>query len=205
MTSTSPKGPRIRQTRRKLHDALVSLIHEKNYREIAVEEILERADVGRTTFYEHFRNKDALLASGIDGILQGAPARDNPFIADPLKRVVSFSYALFAYIGQRPHASAMRMHREGRAVVHRYLQRALIARVRNEIDAAGIVEGGAVPADLVAAVVVGTFMQVLTWWIETNSRLSPGEVDDVFLSLVVPALTTQRYPSDVPVVPRDLE
>ena len=189
MTSTSPKDGRVYQTRRRLHHALVSLIHEKNYGDIAVEEILERADVGRTAFYTHFRNKDALLASGIDGILQATSPRDSPLAAGAVKKVVSFSYPFFSYVGQRPHACALRMDRGGRAVVHRHLQRALLARVREEIDAAGIArEGRAVPADLLAAVVVGTFMQVLTWWVETNSRLSAGDVDDLFLSLVVPTL-----------------
>ena len=56
---------RVRRTRHRLRDAIVSLIHEKSYPAIAVKEILERADVGRSAFYAHFSNKDALLASGI--------------------------------------------------------------------------------------------------------------------------------------------
>ena len=60
--------PRVRSTDRRvqktqdlLHGALASLIHEKSYDAIVVKEILARANVGRSTFYTHFRDKDELL------------------------------------------------------------------------------------------------------------------------------------------------
>jgi hypothetical protein len=49
---------RIRRTQKALHDALISLVFEKNYDSITVQEILDRADVGRATFYAHFESKD---------------------------------------------------------------------------------------------------------------------------------------------------
>ncbi len=56
---------RIRRTCKSLHEALISLLLEKNYDEITVQEILDRTDVGRSTFYAHFEGKDELLVSGI--------------------------------------------------------------------------------------------------------------------------------------------
>src|SRR5258706_11054555 len=55
---------RIRRTQRSLHEALISLVLEKNYDLITVQEILDRADVGRSMFYPHFDGKDELLISG---------------------------------------------------------------------------------------------------------------------------------------------
>jgi AcrR family transcriptional regulator len=52
---------RVRRTRKALQKALLSLIVEQNYDTVTVEEIAERADVGRTTFYLHYKDKDALL------------------------------------------------------------------------------------------------------------------------------------------------
>ena len=48
----------------------------------------------------------------------------------------------------------------------------------------------AIPADLATEYIVTTFILVLNWWVESRSRLSAPEVDDVFLALVVPALTS---------------
>jgi len=52
---------RIQKTKNLLHQALGSLIREKPYDAIVVKEILDRANVGRSTFYTHFRDKDELL------------------------------------------------------------------------------------------------------------------------------------------------
>jgi len=76
---------RVRRTQRRLRDAIVSLIHEKSYPAIAVKEILERADVGRSAFYAHFSNKDALLASGIEQMLATKP-RKLPETLEPFGR-----------------------------------------------------------------------------------------------------------------------
>jgi AcrR family transcriptional regulator len=54
---------RIRRTRKVFHDALISLVLEKDYESITVQEILDRADIGRSTFYLHFDGKDELLIS----------------------------------------------------------------------------------------------------------------------------------------------
>ena len=65
---------RVQRTRGLLRGALASLIHEKAYDAIAVKEILARANVGRSTFYAHFRDKDELLDSGINEMLRASPA-----------------------------------------------------------------------------------------------------------------------------------
>src|SRR6266705_7027751 len=59
---------RVRRTRESLHDALISLALEKNYDSITVQEILDRADVGRSTFYVHFSDKNELLISEMDNL-----------------------------------------------------------------------------------------------------------------------------------------
>jgi AcrR family transcriptional regulator len=66
---------RVQRTRRLLHKAL-SLILEKKYESITVQELLDRADVGRSTFYMHFQDKDELLLSGfqyLQSFLESVP------------------------------------------------------------------------------------------------------------------------------------
>ncbi|MGE5109488.1 MAG: TetR/AcrR family transcriptional regulator [Acidobacteriaceae bacterium] len=63
----------MQKTQNLLRDALVALISEKPYDSIVVKEILDRANVGRSTFYMHFRDKDDLLLSGIQQMLGPLP------------------------------------------------------------------------------------------------------------------------------------
>src|SRR6185503_17813339 len=55
---------RKRKTRLQLRSALLSLLKEKRYEEISVQDIIERADVARSTFYIHYVDKDDLLTGG---------------------------------------------------------------------------------------------------------------------------------------------
>lgn len=57
------KDRRVRRTRRMLHQALRELMAEKRYDSITVQDILDQADVGRTTFYAHYQDKEDLATS----------------------------------------------------------------------------------------------------------------------------------------------
>src|SRR5579864_8800243 len=61
---------RIRRTCERLGSALVSLIQEKPIDQVTVQEVLDRASVGRSTFYLHFRDKDDLLLSQLEVFLE---------------------------------------------------------------------------------------------------------------------------------------
>jgi AcrR family transcriptional regulator len=89
---------RIEKTQSLLRQALVSLIHEKDYDAIAVKEILDRANVGKSTFYTYFRDKDDLLISGIHDILHRTDARRQPPAAEPYEKIFWFSTPIFESI-----------------------------------------------------------------------------------------------------------
>ena len=199
MEPTPAMDARVRKTRRRLRDALVSLIHEKSYHAIVVNEILERADVGRSAFYAHFSNKNALLASGIDHILQRTLPRRIPSTGGPLAKVLWFSFPVLDYVGQCRHAAEAKMSRRGRAVIHQHLRQALVERIRGDVKAAiQRVEppGISIPADLLAEHIVSTFILTLAWWIDSGSPLSPHQADDVFQSLVLPKLAAAMSRDD---------
>jgi AcrR family transcriptional regulator len=189
--STSVTDARVRKTQSRLRDALISLIHEKSYDTVVVNEILQRADVGRSAFYAHFATKHALLASGIDHVLHAATARQPLANLGPLGKVVRFSLPFFEFVGQCRDTTNLKTSRRGRAVVHSHLRKLLVDRVRREIAEMALPlkkDALAIPADLLAEHVAGTFVLVLNWWVDTQSELSPQQTDDVFLSLVGPVL-----------------
>ena len=62
---------RILRTRDTLGDALIALMQEKSFDEITVQDLLDRAVVGRSTFYVHYRDKDDLFLSDVEDFLEG--------------------------------------------------------------------------------------------------------------------------------------
>jgi AcrR family transcriptional regulator len=192
VTAEHGKDRRVQKTERLLRDALVSLIHEKSYDSIAVKEILDRANVGRSAFYAHFHDKHALLASGIHHMLREGASRSLPSAARRFRNVVWFSLPVFEYVNPFRHTGGSSMGKEGHTVIHEHLRQVLIDMIANEVSASvPRPESGVsrVPPELLAEYVAGTFILVLNWWVESNSTLSPHEADDLFLSIVVPTLT----------------
>lgn len=190
MTRQPPKDRRVQKTERLLRDAIGSLIHEKSYGAIAVREILERANVGRSAFYAHFSNKDALFATAIEQMLHETPPRLRSPAGNRLGHVVWFSYRIFEHIDRFRHAASVMKGRKSRALVHHHLRRVLLEQVLAAIED-GVPRSqhpARVPASLLADYVVSTFILVVNWWVDSRSTLSPREVDDLFRSLVFPAL-----------------
>src|SRR5262249_62033811 len=100
LPETRSKDRRVQRTQSLLREALGSLLHEKDYDSISVREILDRANVGRSTFYMHFRDKDELLVSGMHDMLRSARSAAPPSAAKPHDRIVGFSLPIFEHIHQ---------------------------------------------------------------------------------------------------------
>src|SRR5262245_61298047 len=89
---------RVQKTVRFLHEALMSLVVEKKYEHITVQEILDRASVGRSTFYAHYSDKDELLLESFDHLQQELEKAQiaNP-AGKPYERIIGFSLAMFTH------------------------------------------------------------------------------------------------------------
>lgn len=176
---------RVLRTQHLLHAALGSLIHEKPYRAIAVKEILGRANVGRSTFYSHYRDKDELLLGGIQSLLHSVrPARSARSAqgSDPLW----FSRPLFEHIDQRRGGSGARLDVDGRAVVHGHLQDAVTELMLDELRQIRRRDDGkpSLPDALLARHVAATFVLVLDWWMQHAITSTVSEIDAYFRTLV---------------------
>ena len=183
---------RIHKTRGLLHGALASLIHEKSYDAIVVKEILARANVGRSTFYAHFRDKDDLLDRGVRDMLRACAAAA-PVVerAGAAERVVRFSLPLFAHIEQMRGARTPPPGAREQGVMHEHLERALAELIADELgrSASRYRNADAVPRDLLAWHVASTFVRVLDWWMASAEPIPATRANDLYRALVLPALT----------------
>jgi AcrR family transcriptional regulator len=180
---------RVRRTRRNLSEALLVLIVERGYDRITVQDILDRADVGRSTFYAHFRDKDALLLSSFDQLrddlrqdmdaLTPGELPDDP--AHPVSVVFQHAY------DHRPIYRAL-CGRQGGNVVDGHL-RAMFGdllgdHLRPHLAAAGSSLPPAVVAEFYASALTG----VLRWWVNEDFPHSPREVAAAYGALAAPGI-----------------
>lgn len=184
---------RVGKTVGLLHQALGELIREKPYDEIVVKEILDRANVGRSTFYLHYRDKDDLLASAIHRLLESVrvPIELQP-IAGRDERIIAFSLPIFEHIHQHRQRAAAMMGARGRAIIHERLQRVVAERIARELREhfpEHKRSANRIPVDLLEQFLASTFTLVLNWWVERQDPLPPKDAQALFRALSLPSLT----------------
>lgn len=184
---------RVRRTRTSLHQALIALALEKSYDSITVQDILDRANVGRSTFYAHFQSKDDLLMAGTDELrseLDEAVRRERTS-AKPYETIIAFSRAMFEHAsGYRDVYHAL-LHTQAWPQMQDRLHDVIDELIRRECKA---VMGRRkktkpdVDPELFVHYVSAAFSAVLIWWVDRRSPLTPAQIDGVFRSLVLPTL-----------------
>jgi AcrR family transcriptional regulator len=179
---------RVQRTRKSLHQALMSLVLEVPYDSITVQQVIDRANVGRSTFYTHFQDKDELLISGIHDLqAMLTAAQQQRKSSDPHENVIAFSRAMFEHADQYRKVYRALVNTSVWPHVRQRIQNVLADLIRRECVAAMKQRSKSkLPAELYVHYLASTLMAVMTWWVDHKSSLSADEIDDVFRSLVLP-------------------
>lgn len=175
---------RVQKTHELLRDALASLMADKPYDSIVVKEILDRANVGRSTFYTHFRSKDDLLVDSIHGMVESVRSTKLRRSAIWHERILWFSLPIFQYHYGHLHNGRLTMGDHARAIQHDRLRHVLAEMIAGSVRD----ELKSVSPDLVVHYIASTFVLVLDWWLESENPLPPKEIDEIFHALVLPTL-----------------
>ncbi|MCP2320419.1 transcriptional regulator, TetR family [Nocardia amikacinitolerans] len=124
---------RVRRTRATLHRALIELLLERPYERITVRDILDRADVGRSTFYAHFRDKDDLLLVSSTEYLRAAITAAHPEdpAAPPISAPLAPVYTLFQLAQANPEVYRALLGRKAGGQLLR-ATRGMVGRVLTE-------------------------------------------------------------------------
>lgn len=123
---------RVARTRHALYEALVGLVREKDYDEIAIDDLLRRADVARSTCYAHFRSKDHLLETSLERLRSEliADARD-PRRPSHWSR----SRILFEHVGRHADLQLILARGRGGIIVREAIDRILANLLRGWLPA----------------------------------------------------------------------
>ncbi|MDX8477416.1 TetR/AcrR family transcriptional regulator [Mesorhizobium sp. VK24D] len=181
---------RAARTRKALHQALLTLMLRKGYEALSVQDIIDEADVGRSTFYAHYTGKEDLLRSGFqmlrdelkDPRSAGAAAAGGSH-DDPL----GFSAAMFEHAARYADHYRTMIGGRGGAVTENEIRLILSEMVRQEMPPT--LYGDAIPRDFVVQFIVGAFLTTLNWWFERKPGLLPSEVDAMFRGMVLDGLS----------------
>ncbi|WP_082905778.1 TetR/AcrR family transcriptional regulator [Bradyrhizobium centrolobii] len=185
---------RVVRTQRKLHKALVSLIHAKDYQAITVEDICAAAGVGRSTFYAHYSGKDDLKRKGLEQLRKQLLAQQRTSSKEVLSEAPRFSLPMFEHAREHiDHYRALSGNRGG-AWVPGIIRQILSELLYCELAATEHMDSGDFPPrELVVEYVIGAYMAILVWWLDGGAKLPPQQVDVMFRRLTTAALSAYRH------------
>lgn len=177
---------RVRRSRDLLHRALIALIMERGYRHITVQDILDRADVGRSTFYAHYRGKDDLLLASAEEHLRTIFAEREPAAPNDGKHpepVLRPALTLFRLVDQNRSLYRALVGRRGSDLIVGST-RDLLATVLSERLRARPTTQDDDQVPVLVAFLVSALMGLLTWWLDNDPPYTADEMYGHFERLV---------------------
>jgi AcrR family transcriptional regulator len=166
---------RVERTRQLLQTALSELILEKGYEKVTVQDVIDRANVGRSTFYAHFESLDQLLLSGFEPLraqfedfLTGAEFdHESPW---------ALSLTIFQQVQKQKGGYITLTH------VQKYLYSYLLEHLKSALPK----RNNKIPPELLAHYVASAFIALMTWWIDNHYPLSADQMNEIYRQLVEP-------------------
>ena len=174
---------RVRRTRDALGDALVTLMQEKPFDSITVQDVLDLAGVGRSTFYTHYSDKDDLLMSDADEFFEGL-AMALSVHGDKSERVFPVKEFFAHIIEARQFVAALKNSgkiQENFELAQGHFARGIERRLGEIPKAAGLSSSERALRGVAHA---GALLSLLTWWIDRGMKETPEEMDNLFHRMV---------------------
>ena len=175
---------RTQRTHHNLTHALVDLVTEKRFDDITVQNLIDRADVGRSTFYSHFRDKEDLFQSNWEGFLDFCVEQIDwskvgsgsffpvVFLFSHLKDVQPFYHGL---VRSRKSESLMK---SGSEYLSRQIEQGLKQNLKHRLS---------IPFPILSTYLATELFALLKWWLDARMPYTPERMDEIFHALVNPA------------------
>lgn len=184
-TRRSTVDRRVRRTQEALGDALVALLHERTFEEITVQALLDRAQVSRSTFYEHFLDKEDLFLGDVEDFWELTSSLlerrgDEAARLAPVKELFAHVRDAQGFVAAlRASGKLSEVLELGQGHLARSIEARLVARDARRVPSS--------PETAAAAsALAGALLSLLTWWIDRGMAASPEEMDALFHRLVRP-------------------
>ncbi len=182
---------RQRKSRDAIFNAFASLLSEKNYNQISVQEIIDAADVGRTTFYAHFETKDYLLRDLCEelfghiidtamGLPHGHCHYSCEYAAD------SVFLHLLKHLQENDRHILELLSSQNNDLFIRYFKSNLKKLVISQYAQKGLLKSSKLPEDYLVNHITSSFVETVSWWLSHGMTESPEQITEYFLEIIKP-------------------
>lgn len=179
--SSKKADPRVRRTRQLLRDALLDLIREKGFEAITIQDLTDRAQLNRVTFYLHYRDKQDLLTRSMEDMLDELVAKaelvplHNP--ASEIDRGLEHFIGLFEHVAHHKDFYRIMLGKDGMASfaaqMRAYIEQFMYQRVEtNQTEFKHL----QVPTNIYCRFMAAAYVGVIAWWLENDQPHPPTKM-----------------------------
>ena len=179
---------RVQRTRQLLQDAMVALILEKGYEAVTVQDVIDRANVGRSTFYSHFQDKESLFLSEFEAMrtqfekfLMGQTVTDeSPW---------GLSLMMFQHAQNQRQLYKALVGKQGGNIAFANIQKYLTGMLNDHLEPQFKGKKNVkIPPEIMAHYLVSSFMSLLTWWLDHDLPYTANQINDMYRQVTQPGV-----------------
>lgn len=178
---------RQKKTRTAIFNAFIELLEQKDYYQITVQEIIDKADIGRATFYAHFETKDYLL-KGLceelfEHIIHAAVGHSNQgSLYSKCNTTDSVFLHLLQHLQHNDDNMLTLLSCQNNELFLQYFKSELKEMIHEQFHNNRATNKTNLPEDFLINHISATFVETVTWWINHKLEDSPEQIADYFFS-----------------------
>ncbi len=174
------------RTRKQLQTALVALILEKRYDTVSIQDITDRADLARATFYLHARDKEELLWSLIADMIHNTEADVEQRFSAPLpSQAEYYGYRnIFEHIGKNRDIYRVILGNRGSSSMMHRVHEYMVSETLKDMERLGVYADLHLPAEISAQIVVGSILSLAIWWLENPNDYTPEQMGGILYEVL---------------------
>ncbi len=181
---------RQKKTRDAIFTAFATLLSKKNYHQISVQDIIDEADIGRTTFYAHFETKDYLLKAMCEelfGHIVGTAMHGHYSYSCGCETDSVFLH-LLRHLQENDLNILGLLSSENNELFMRYFKSNLKRLIMTQYAEKGLLQNAALPQDYLVDHMSSAFVETVNWWLSHGMKESPETITEYYLAVIEPIL-----------------
>ena len=184
---------RQQKTRAAIFAAFSKLLAEKSYGKITVQEIIDTANIGRTTFYDHFETKDDLLKALCEELFghiihSAADCTHTHGLYSEGNAPESVFCHLLQHLQENENNILGLLSSESSEIFLRYFKDSLSELIRKQFIGQDRRANLDIPEDFLVNHISGSFVEMVLWWTRGRMKQTPEELDRYFRAVIEPIL-----------------
>ena len=178
---------RIRRTQKLLGEALIALVLEKGYKNITIQDVTERADIGYRTYFRHYSGLDELSLDIAKDRLEelyevmGLP-KVGEEVDNPIALIRQSGKDLFEYIQKEKDIFSIFLLDDSLYFILKPVMQAASENAKERLE---ILPNQSIPADIVANHIIASVFALICWWLENDMPHPPEKMAKIYATLII--------------------